>query len=271
MDDPEHPSAPEITIYSYKNSPYALKLGVCLHYKNLEFRSTAVDILTQREIAFTHQKLIPVLEIDAEWRIDSTPLAIWLEERFPDPPLLGRTPASRERILEIDHWVSHVLIPMVFREFVEWEHLVPWLMERWRYARVLYRTKPFPRILLAIYPLILMGLGRFGFMKKIVRELPPGESMRAMHERVLSEFREHLGEGPFLGGLPEASLADLAAWPQIVAVWVTGAQKNNFFLQHPDIKDWAIRVAHVLPRHPFLFDEESVEKQRADQLELGIQ
>ena len=140
MDEQEHSGAPEITIYSYKNSPYALKLGVCLHYKNLSFRSIAVDILTQREIGFTNQKMIPVLEIDDEWRIDSTPLAIWLEERFPTPPLLGRSPSERDRILEIDDWVSHVFIPMVFREFVEWEFLIPWLRERWSYARVLHRT-----------------------------------------------------------------------------------------------------------------------------------
>ena len=269
MDDPEAPKRPEITLYSYKNSPYALKLGVCLHFKKLAFESTAVDVLNQSEIAFTNQKMIPVLAIDDEWRIDSTPLAIWLDERFPDPPLLGRTPRERERILEIDDWVSHALIPMVFREFVEWEHFVPWLIERWRYARVLYRTKPFPRILLAIYPFALIGIGRTGFIKHIIQELPPGESMRALHERVLSEFRDLLGEGPFLGELAEPSLADFAAWPQLVATWVTGAQKQSFFLQHQDIEDWAIRVAHVLPRHPFLFDEESVDPTRADQLELG--
>lgn len=271
MDEPKHPVAPRITLYSYANSPYALKLGVCLHYKRLEFHSVAVDILSQREIAFTNQNMIPVLEIADEWRIDSTPLAIWLDERFPEQPILGRSTAERARILEMDQWVSHALIPMVFREFVEWERLVPWLMERWRYARVLYRTKSFPRILLAIYPLLLMGVGRFGFIKNIVRELPPNESMRAMHERVLSEFRELLGEGPFLGGLPQPSLADFAAWPQIVTTWITGAREDDFFLQHRDIREWAIRVSHVLPRHPFLFDEASVVEERADQLELGVE
>ena len=56
--------------------------------------------------------VVPVLTIDGQSKADSTPIGLWLDELFPDHPrLLPIDDNERERLLAIDHWVSHRLIP----------------------------------------------------------------------------------------------------------------------------------------------------------------
>ncbi len=87
---------PDIKLYGYSTSPYVRKVGCCLHYKELSFEFVPVNPTDPREIAFTGQTQVPVLKIDDEWRSDSTPLAMWLDELFPEKPLLGNTQKERK-------------------------------------------------------------------------------------------------------------------------------------------------------------------------------
>ena len=73
----------KIRLYGYSTSPFVRKLGCCLYYKQLPFEFVPVDPTNPEQIAFTGQTQVPVLQIDDEWRNDSTPLALWLDELFP--------------------------------------------------------------------------------------------------------------------------------------------------------------------------------------------
>ena len=105
----------KIKLYGYSTSPFVRKLGCCLYFKQLPFEFVPVDPTNPEQIAFTGQTQVPVLQIDDEWRNDSTPLALWLDELFPAQPLFGRNAQERELILNVDKWVTDSLILSSFR------------------------------------------------------------------------------------------------------------------------------------------------------------
>ena len=108
-----------IKLYGYSTSPYVRKVGCCLYYKDLPFEFIPVNPIDSKEIGFTGQTQVPVLQIGDEWRTDSTPLAIWLDELFPEKPLFGNTGQERESILALDSWVTDSLILGGFRSVYE--------------------------------------------------------------------------------------------------------------------------------------------------------
>ena len=79
-----------IRLYSYPTSPYTQKVGRYLNYKKLDFELVGVNPITSAEIAFAGQKRVPVLNVGDEWRLESSELGLWLEERYPEIPI---TPA----------------------------------------------------------------------------------------------------------------------------------------------------------------------------------
>ena len=101
-------------LYTYPTSPYGMKVGCYLKYKQLEYKFVPVNPVTNRQIRFTRQRQVPVLKIGDEWRKESSDLGIWLHELFPERPLLGQNEAQKHRIIEIDQWISHSFIPSVF-------------------------------------------------------------------------------------------------------------------------------------------------------------
>ena len=109
----------DIKLYGYSTSPFVQKVACYLYYKELPFEFVPVNLIGQPELAFTGQTQVPVLKIDDEWRLDSTPLGIWLDQRFPDKPLLGQNQEQRELILNIDRWITDGYIAAIFRTMVD--------------------------------------------------------------------------------------------------------------------------------------------------------
>jgi len=113
-----------IQLFSYPTSPYGQKVGCYLKYKELEFKFVGVNPLTNDQIKFTRQRQVPVLQIGNEWRKESSELGLWLDEAYPDKPMLPGDESERERVLEIDKWVSDSLITGMFRGAYEWTILL---------------------------------------------------------------------------------------------------------------------------------------------------
>ena len=59
-------------------------------------------------IEVSGQPLVPVLVAEGEVIADSPRILLWLEERFPEPPLLPADPALRAEVLELVDWFNHV-------------------------------------------------------------------------------------------------------------------------------------------------------------------
>lgn len=236
----------KIRLYSYALSPYAAKVHCFLSFKQLEFELFYVHPFRARaEIPIGHQ--VPVLTIDSEARNDSTPIGVWLDERYPDRKRLVPTnDECRQRVLSIDHWVSQELIPVVFRVMLAvGEPFRTRVRNRRRGARVLDATVPggIPFPLRLIYPLVIT---RPRFIQQLIRSTDRSQPNRILLEKSFEDFIGHLAGGPFLGGQPEPTLADLSAYPQFALPFMAGYDRADAFTRNEPILEWFHRVASTL-------------------------
>ena len=205
--------------------------------------------MTNAEIAFTQQRQVPVLQIDDEWRKESSELGLWLEEIYPERPILPRNQQDRDQILKIDQWVSNHLIPSVFRYAVEWQN--PWysITNGWRLSRAVSNATPLPLYVRILWP---WGVKRAPFIVKMVEQMNLNESIIDMNSRLQNEFITHLGDGPYLGNQANITLVDLSAFPIIMNGHFMGMKTKQSLKDHPEILAWAKRVYTQLPQNPTL-------------------
>lgn len=232
----------EITLYSYALSPYAGKVHAFLNFKQQPFKvHYAHPLKVTKELSFTGQHHIPVVQVGSEWRADSTPIGLWLDTLFPDAPmLLPSDLAEREQLLAIDSWVSDSLIAGGFRALID----VPGKRCRQNFrraAKILDLTvagglsKPWQWAWPFLAP-------RAPFIKALVATLDGNEKLEAMQTRHCEEFIQHLDGGPFFAGRSQPSLPDLAAYHQIVNHYRAGYVGMETFRQFPDIVRWTERM-----------------------------
>jgi glutathione S-transferase len=242
-----------IRLYSYALSPYAAKVQCYLAYKRLPFETVYVNPLRANE-ELPLGRTVPVLEIDGEARNESSEIGLWLDERFPgSPQLLPSDGPPRERVLELDGWVTDELIPVVFRLLLAvGEPLGVRLRNRRRGARALDATVAagIPLALRILYPALI---SRPAFVRRLIRETDLTRTNQQMVAHVLSGLRDRLGEGPFLGGSPEPTLADLSAYPQLALPYLAGYDHGDAFTRDGTVFAWFLRVGAGLdPQRPLL-------------------
>ena len=118
-----------------------MKVYWALILKRIPFDLCYVNPRDQREVAFTGQKVVPVVQLDDDWRLDSGPICEWLDENFPERPIAGTTDQARQAILRADQWVTTNVIGLAFRSIIDNERpLSAYRNEKWqnpgeRYAR----------------------------------------------------------------------------------------------------------------------------------------
>ena len=246
-----------VRLYVYATSPYANKVSCYLHFKGIPFETIHVDPLKRREIRFTRQPLIPVLQLDEQWRTESSEIGLWLEERFPEKPMLPADAQRRERVLEIDDWISHSVIPMFFRNLVEvdWLHLPTWLANRYRYALGLHRARKLPLPLLALYPL---AAKMTPFVRAHASRTPQDRSLKQLKGEVFEQVERMLDGGPFFAGEPEPTMADLSFYPLMAMPHCLNLKGDRLYERPAFIREWVERMAPRLPVNPLLVPEHAM-------------
>ncbi|WP_439546846.1 maleylacetoacetate isomerase [Sandarakinorhabdus sp.] len=91
-----------IRLHGYWRSTAAWRVRLALAAKGLAYDSVAVNLLDneqrgQGHLALNLQGLVPVLEHDGVVLTQSLAIIEYLDELFPDPPLLPADPANRAR------------------------------------------------------------------------------------------------------------------------------------------------------------------------------
>lgn len=239
----------DIKLYGYSTSPYVRKVGCCLYYKKLPFEFVPVNPIDSKEVAFTGQTQVPVLQIDEEWRTDSTPLAQWLDELFPQYPLFGHTQQDREAILALDDWVTNSLILRGFRTVYETPMNARLRHTAWRLVSIVSSQTPLSDEIRNAWPEFLQTAP---FIKHMMCDVDTSETLSEMHTRVGKELIDNLKGGPFFGGLSEPSLVDFAIFPQVVFNYMVGIEQDLTAALVPEIKNWVERMMQYLPDNPLL-------------------
>lgn len=93
-------SAAPLILHGYWRSGTSYRTRIALNAKGLAFEQVTHNLMAgeQRSEAFralNPQGLVPALEADGEVLIQSTAIIEWLDERYPDPPLLPKTAGER--------------------------------------------------------------------------------------------------------------------------------------------------------------------------------
>ena len=237
-----------IKLYGYATSPYVRKVGCFLYYKQLEFDFVPVSPLDAAEVlAFSGGTSVPVLVIDGEARRESSALAHWLDERFPERPLC---PAEhKETIDRIDQWVSDTFLRSIFRPAMDGELTLQQRFRFWRLAALVSAHTPLPEQVRQMWPDFV---AKAPFIKAMGAEMDLTEPAQDMAMRIGMELAAHIGEGPFMGGLDQPSMLDLAVFPQLVFGVMFGLEDRLSAAQHPVIRSWIERMATYLPANPTL-------------------
>lgn len=86
-----------ITLYDADRCPYCARTRIVLAEKGLEYKTVVVDL--EDRPAWIYEKnttgLVPVLEEDTFVLAESAVINEYLNDRYPDPPLLPAEPAQR--------------------------------------------------------------------------------------------------------------------------------------------------------------------------------
>jgi maleylpyruvate isomerase len=89
-----------ITLYSYWRSGAAHRVRIALELKGLAYAVTPIDLAAKahRGADYLHlnpQGFVPALQLDGGLLIQSPAIIEWLDEVFPDPPLLPPDPEGK--------------------------------------------------------------------------------------------------------------------------------------------------------------------------------
>jgi glutathione S-transferase len=102
-----------IKLYDFKSSPNCQRVKVVLAEKNLPHEIVPIDLRKQEQKAAEYLKMnpygkVPVLTDDATVLYESCIINEYLEEKYPNPPLLPKDPGkkAKARIL-IDYGMAH--------------------------------------------------------------------------------------------------------------------------------------------------------------------
>jgi len=106
-----------IKLYSYFRSSAAYRVRIALNLKSLPYEYLPVHLVKgeqrdERYRALNPQALVPMLVADGESITQSMAIIEYLDENFPDPPLLPPTPEARARVRSIAQVIACDIHPL---------------------------------------------------------------------------------------------------------------------------------------------------------------
>ena len=104
-------------LYDYFRSSAAYRVRIALNLKGVDYESRAVDLRegAQRSDDYRRlnpQGLVPMLEIDGQRLTQSLAILVYLDQRFPEPPLVPRDPADGAHVRALARLVACDIHPL---------------------------------------------------------------------------------------------------------------------------------------------------------------
>ena len=98
-----------ITLYDCATAPSPRRARILLAEKGVAHETVQIDLRTSEQLGEAYRRInphctVPALQTgEGPLLADNAAIAAWLEARFPDPPLLGITPAEKAEVASW-HW-----------------------------------------------------------------------------------------------------------------------------------------------------------------------
>ncbi len=218
-----------LTLIQMEVSPFCDKVRRILRYKDVPFEVVDVSVVAARWHSPTGK--LPVMELDGHRIEDSTQIAHFLEQRFPEPRLIPRDRHTRALCHMLEDWADESLY---FYELGV-HFALPENTEA-RLEQLLEHEAKAKRPL--IKPLVSAAL------KRTIRAQGTG---RRTPERILEDVARHaeaieglLDDGEYLLG-NELTLADIAVFSQVRAM-CEAPNVRHLFAQNRGVSAWQQRV-----------------------------
>lgn len=232
-------SSEAVVLYQFEISPFCDKVRRALNYKQISYRCVEIPLARGRSIRrFNRMGKVPVIEHQGQYIADSSAILDYLEQHFPQSPLLPASVSERAQAHILEDWADESLY---FYEMAL-RFTTPGNQQR-NLPRLLAHDSPLFRRLMQ--GLVAAGLRLILFMQGTGRKSP---------ERLLRELEGHcdalnalLSEEQWLTGT-SFSRADISVY--VMLHCIMDAQEAAAILQrYPTIIDWMQRT-ETLTRPP---------------------
>ena len=240
--------SPTVTLYTYALSPFGMKVYWTMIYKKIAFDLVYVHPGNHAEIAFTGQKMVPVVKIDDAWKLNSADICIWLDEVFHDAPVAGQDADTRRAILETDEWVTDTLFALGFRAAIDLEESETAAHNGHILARTMRNTSGgVPEGAEQVWP---DRLRQVPFVVRDAAKIDPAISMSKHRADILAQFETRLERTGFLAGTEGPSIADLAAYGRLVSGPTFDLKGGLETARSPIVMDWLQRMQAMMVADP---------------------
>lgn len=99
-------AAPKVVLYGPAKAPFVTKVGMALVWKGLAYEVVEPTSHEDFQRWSPESGLLPVLDTDGTRIAHSERILDWLDERFPDPPLVARDPRTARAQRALEHWTG---------------------------------------------------------------------------------------------------------------------------------------------------------------------
>ncbi len=221
-----------IILHQHETSPFCDKIRRALHHKKRAFETREVPVheTVVRVGSLSTVGKVPVIEHGGSVVADSSDIARYLEDVFPDPPLFPEDPRDRALCHFIEDWADESLY-----FFAVWfRYALPHNADEWSHRTS--RSEP---------PLLRRATERA--LPTLMRNMLRAQGLgRKEPEQVLVDFTRHVeaisawltGEWLVADAL---SIADIAVYAQLACACDTG-EGAAVLGQHPTVLAWMERV-----------------------------
>lgn len=112
------PKVPEVDqdtvlLFQFEYSPFCAKIRHVLDYKQIPYQTVELPPIVHQNLSrqLSGQVKVPYIRHKDQVVADSTAIARYLEETFPERPILPADAAEREQVLLLEDWLDEALQP----------------------------------------------------------------------------------------------------------------------------------------------------------------
>ncbi len=221
-----------LTLHLYNHSPFNQKIQRMLNIKGVPYESKYWRIAERSQILkISPTGKLPALTHDGKTIVDSTEMAYYIEDTFPETPLVPSDPRQKGLVHALEDWADESLYfyEMTLRFVAERnsERNIPKLIE--------LESAPMRWILTKVLP-------------RVMRKTTAGQGIgRKSHDALCTDTERHiravsdmLGDGEWLVG-DAITLADLAVYAMFQCF--RDADLSRALLeQYPRVQAWMTRI-----------------------------
>jgi maleylpyruvate isomerase len=114
----------DLKLYDFFRSGTSHRLRIALNLKGLSYARAAIDLRSEQHLggeykAVNPQQLVPALDIGDAVLIQTPAIIEWLEERYPEPPLLPADSLGRARVRALAAIIGNDVHPVNNRRILE--------------------------------------------------------------------------------------------------------------------------------------------------------